>query len=167
MRRFRFVGPAEIGDLPAAVDAADVTSAEALGLWLAGQGPHDRTEPFTYVITIDGNLRLGPRRREHVACARRQDVLGAGEIQFAHTATGWIVTEISNQSTGYCPDLDSWAAVAAALDRIGLGHPDGFTEPVVFRACPTCHAINIVRDGDFACGVCEDVLAREWNLDQL
>jgi hypothetical protein len=50
-----------------------------------------------------------------------------------------MVTEISNESTGYCPDLDSWPAVAAVLDRAGICHPDGFTQPIIFRACTTFH----------------------------
>jgi hypothetical protein len=166
MPRFRYVGPAEIGDQPAAPDAVDVTGVEALDRWFAGQDPRDLTSPFTYVATLDGVLRVAPRRREHVACARGRDVLGAGEIQLETAASGWTVAEISNQSTGYCPDLDSWVAVAAALDRAGLPHPDGFTQPVVFRACSTCCAINVVRDGDFACAVCGDALAHHWNLDE-
>jgi hypothetical protein len=160
------VGPAEHLDLLAVVDAVDVTSVEALSRWLAGQDVDDRAAPFTYVITTDGILRIAPRRSEHVACAGGQDVLGACEIQFDHDASGWIVTDISNQSTGYCPDLDSWTAVAAALDRAGLRHPDGFTQPIVFRACRTCQAVNIVREDDFTCAVCGCTLPSTWNLDQ-
>lgn len=166
MRRFRYVGPAVLRDLPDAVDAIDVVSVDVLGRWLAAQDRHERTEPFTYVVTLDGVLRVAPRRREHVACARGQDVLGAGEIQFEHDASGWTVTEISNQSTGYCPDMDSWPAVADALDRAGLRHPDGFTEPIVFRACTNCLTRNIVRDDDFTCAVCGSALPADWNLDQ-
>lgn len=165
MRRYRYVGPAELRELPAAIDAVDVTSVEALDRWLAGQDISDRTAPFTYVVTMDGFLRVAPRRREHVACAGGQDVLGAGEFQFDHDASGWFVTDISNQSTGYCPDLDSWTAVAAALDHCGLRHPAGFTQPIVFRACPTCHTINIVRDDDFTCAACGADLPGHWNLD--
>jgi hypothetical protein len=166
MRRFRYVGPAELRDLPHAVDAADLASVQALGRWLDSQDAHERTAPFTYVITIDGALRVAPRRREHVACAGAQDVLGAGEIQFEHDASGWIVTEISNQSTGYCPDLNSWKAVATALDQAGIRHPGDFTQPIIFRRCSTCLAVNIVRDDDFTCAVCSAPLPSEWNLDR-
>jgi hypothetical protein len=165
MRRYPYIGPLELLDLPADVDAVDVTSVEALDGWLAGQDVDDRTEPFTYVITTDGNLRVSSRRREHVACAGGEDVLGAGEIQFDHDAHGWMVTDISNQSTGYCPDLDSWTAVAAALGHAGLRHPAGFTQPIVFRGCTMCLAVNIVRDDDFTCAVCGADLPDEWNLD--
>jgi hypothetical protein len=87
-------------------------------------------------------------------------------IEFDHDASGWIVTDISNQSTGYCPDLDSWTAVAAVLDRAGLRRPAYFTQPIVFRVCTRCLAVNIVRDADFICAVCGADLPREWSLDQ-
>jgi hypothetical protein len=41
------------------------------------------------------------------------------------STAGWVVSEVSNQSTGYCPDLSCWSAVASALDRAGLERPDG------------------------------------------
>lgn len=75
-----------------------------------------------------------------------------------------MVSEVSNHSTGYCPDPDSWDAVGGALDRAGLGHPGTFTGPVVFRRCPRCHERNLVKDDDFACAVCGAELPRIWNL---
>src|SRR6266542_3004531 len=69
-------------------------------------------EPFTFVVSLDGK----PRRSEHVDCAAGQPVRAAGEVLFARDGTGWSVSEISNQSTGYCPDPDSWPALAMALD---------------------------------------------------
>jgi hypothetical protein len=91
-------------------------------------------------------------------------VLAAGEILFARDAGGWSASEISNQSTGYCPDPDSWPAVAVALDRIGLAHPGDFTHKVIFRRCPSCGQLNIVRDGDFACAVGDNALPAHWNI---
>jgi hypothetical protein len=44
---------------------------------------------------------------EHVACAGGGFVLGAGEIAFSRGGNGWAISEVSNQSTGYCPYLDS------------------------------------------------------------
>lgn len=81
-------------------------------------------------------------------------MLSAGEIGFHHQAGRWVVREVSNHSTGYCPDATSWPAVAQALDRAGLGRPDGFTHEVVFRRCPDCRERNIVRDDDFVCVFC-------------
>ena len=45
-------------------------------------------------------------------------VLGAGEMTFVQAGADWRVAEVTNQSTGFCPDPDSWPAVAAALDSI-------------------------------------------------
>ena len=50
----------------------------------------------------------------HVACAAGGPVLSAGEITFDDDMT---VAEITNQSTGFCPEPESWPAVSDALDR--------------------------------------------------
>ncbi|MET0493033.1 MAG: hypothetical protein ABW000_07870 [Actinoplanes sp.] len=107
---------------------------------------------------------MAPRRSEHVACAGGADVLAAGEIVFEHGPVGWAVSEVSNQSTGYCPDGGSWTAVAAALDRLGITRPPGYTAEFVFRRCTSCGERNVVRDADFACAICDAPLTREWNF---
>ncbi len=94
-------------------------------------------------------------------------MLGAGEVQFEPDESWWTIVTVSNQSTGYCPDLDSWHAVASALDRAGVPYPDGFTHPIVFRACTACGQVNVVRDGLLACAVCGDDLPGDWNIDQV
>lgn len=71
---------------------------------------------------------------------------------------------VSNQSTGYCPDPDSWSAVGAALDRAGVPHAGEFTEPVIFRRCPACGGRNLVKDDDFVCAVCGGDLPARWNF---
>ncbi|MDQ0792551.1 hypothetical protein QFZ58_006748 [Streptomyces sp. B1I3] len=114
---------------------------------------------------MDGVLRLAPRRSEHVACAGGDMVLSAGEIGFVREADRWTVDEVSNQSTGYCPDVTSWSAVARALDRVELGRPSGFTHEVVFRRCPDCQEHNIVREDDFVCVFCGSDLPERWNVD--
>jgi hypothetical protein len=113
-------------------------------------------EPFTYVVTLDGTLRIAPRRSEHVACAGGGAVLAAGEITFQ----GAVVTEVSNQSTGYCPGEECWPAVAEALDSAGLRRPDGFTTAFVFRHCPECAELNVVKDEYYVCVFCDaDLMA--------
>ncbi|WP_460062013.1 hypothetical protein [Streptomyces sp. YKOK-I1] len=121
-------------------------------------------EPYTYVVGLDGWLRLAPRRSEHVACAGGRAVLGAGEVSFRRAGRGWEVHEVSNQSTGYCPDPDCWPAVAAALDRAGVARPDAFTYALVFRRCERCREINVVREGVYVCVFCEDELPLLWNV---
>jgi hypothetical protein len=131
-----------------------IESLDELAAWLATRGPDERAEPFTFVIDLDGSLRVAPRRSEHVACAAAAPVLSAGEITFAHHHGHWTVSEVSNQSAGYCPDPASWPAVNSALDRAGLEHPGRFTHPVVFRRCPQCHEHNLVKDDYFTCVIC-------------
>ncbi|ROO86234.1 hypothetical protein EDD29_3797 [Actinocorallia herbida] len=164
-RRHRYVGPAEIGDRARAQPRGRaITSQVGLTGFLVREPDHE--EPFTYVVDVTGALLLAPRRSEHVACAGGEPVLGAGEITFARTGVrSWSVSEISNQSTGYCPDTTSWAAVAAALDRVGLARPAAFTCPVVFRRCPACHQLNLVKDEDYRCAVCDGPLPATWNAD--
>ncbi|MEE1782508.1 hypothetical protein PUR71_06170 [Streptomyces sp. SP17BM10] len=136
-------------------------------------------EPFTFVVGLSGFLRLAPRRSEHVVCAGGESVLSAGEIRFEQGDfersdfersdgagfSGWTAAEISNQSTGYCPDVVSWPAVAAALERIGVRHSGGFTYGVVFRRCPGCRGLNVVREGSFVCVFCDGDLPARWNVD--
>ncbi|WP_328807637.1 hypothetical protein [Nonomuraea antri] len=166
-RRYHYVGPAEIRDQTRAGSPGHVISDQNdLADWLQKQAAEDRAEPFTFVVDVRGNLRLAPQRSEHVACAGGAPVLSAGEISFAWDGTRWLVSEISNQSTGYCPDVQPWTAVKAALLRAGIDHPDAFTRPIVFRRCPRCRQRNIVKDDDFACGVCQAPLPRIWNVDQ-
>uniref|UniRef100_UPI003556EE72 hypothetical protein n=1 Tax=Streptomyces halstedii TaxID=1944 RepID=UPI003556EE72 len=165
-RRYRYVGPAELKTaVRPGSGGCRISSAAEFGGWIAGRSAAELAEPFTFVVNTDGVLRLAPRRSEHVACAGGGVVLSAGEIGFVREADVWAVSEVSNQSTGYCPDVTSWSAVARALDRIGLGRPSGFTHEVVFRRCPDCQERNIVREGDFVCVFCGSDLPEKWNVD--
>ncbi|MFJ5608273.1 hypothetical protein ACIQCJ_02610 [Streptomyces sp. NPDC093221] len=165
-RLYEYVGPPELKARVVSGDEGQrIRTSEDLSRWLSTQGLEESAEPFTFVVGVDGLLRLAPRRSEHVSCSGAQPVLSAGEMTFAQTLGEWVVTEISNQSTGYCPDLASWRAVTAALIRIGVAHPDGFTHGVVFRRCPGCGQVNIVREEDFVCVFCESILPQHWNVD--
>jgi hypothetical protein len=163
-RRYRYVGPVELRDQLVAVAAAAVDTAASLERWLAGRDCRELVEPFTFVVALDGLLKLASRGSEHIALAGGQDVLAAGEMTFALAETGWRVPEVTNQSTGYCPDPDSWPAVGMALDRIGVGHPGNFTDEVIFRRCLACGERNIVRDNDFTCALCNSALPTRWNF---
>lgn len=81
-------------------------------------------------------------------------------MSFREESGQWVVGEVSNQSTGYCPDIGSWPAVAEALDRIGIRRPSGFTHEVVFRRCRSCRELSIVREEDFVCVFCGEDLPR-------
>ncbi|MET8163416.1 hypothetical protein ABZT34_04035 [Streptomyces sp. NPDC005329] len=161
-RRYGYVGPEDIRR--AVTPGAGGRVIRGAADLDAGAGAEENGEPCTYVVGLDGLLRLAPRRSEHVACAGGEDVLGAGEISFRRTPHGPAVHEVSNQSTGYCPDPDSWPAVAAALDRARIGRPDGFTHALVFRRCERCGENNVVREGVFVCVFCDGDLPLVWNV---
>ncbi|WP_412075208.1 hypothetical protein ACLF6K_04220 [Streptomyces xanthophaeus] len=165
-RNYRYVGPADLRALvrPEA-EGRRIHSAADLDDWASALTPEELTEPFTFVVDPEGVLRLAPRRSEHVVCAGGGRVLGAGEMSFREEAGRWVVGELSNQSTGYCPDTSSWQAVAEALDAAGIEHPFRFTHEVVFRRCPGCGQLNVVREEDFVCVFCDGELPREWNVD--
>ncbi|MFF1873157.1 hypothetical protein [Kitasatospora herbaricolor] len=165
-RWYRYVGPADVRAAvrPGFAGALIGGGADFAG-WVAARTAEELADPFTFVVATDGFLRLAPRRSEHVACAGGGPVLGAGEMGFRSEAGRWSVDLVSNQSTGYCPDVTCWPAVAEALDRAGLGHPGGFTFEVVFRRCPGCREANIVREGYFVCVFCDSDLPGEWNVD--
>ena len=172
VRTYPYTGPADLADGtgPGGRGCA-VASAADFEAWAAGRAPGEWDEPFTYVVGTDGLLRLAPRRSEHVACAGGASVLAAGEMAFGRTGSGggrWAVTEVSNLSTGYCPDLYSWQAVGEALDRAGFerrDRPDDFTHPIVFRRCVSCRERNVVRDDFFVCAVCGADLPAVWNVN--
>ncbi|RCV48506.1 hypothetical protein [Marinitenerispora sediminis] len=163
---YRYVGPEELRAAvrPGTAGRA-VRSAADLDAWVAERGAEELAEPFTFVVDAEGTLRLGARRSEHVACAGGGRVLSAGEIGFTGAPGRWVAAEVSNQSTGYCPDPGSWPAVAGALERAGLTAPPGFTHEVVFRRCEECGERGIVRDGDFSCVFCGGALPATWNVD--
>lgn len=149
-----YTGPPELlAHVRPDVMGAPITSSADI----EGLAPDD--EPFTYIVDLKGTLRVAPRRSEHVACAGGRPVLAAGEIAFERVHGEWVVTEVSNQSTGYCPDPASWPEVAGALDRAGIARPDGFTAAFVFRRCGGCGELNVVKDEHYVCVFCEGGLS--------
>lgn len=159
-----YVGPAEI-QRRCAVDEKGraVTYAMEFRVALATIADGEQ-DGLTYVVTLDGVLRLAERRSEHIACAGGDDVLAAGEMRLSMSPSVIHVVEVSNLSTGYCPDVDSYEAVAKALRFPGVRHPGRFTRAVVFRRCPRCGSINLVKDGWFDCVFCDAPLPSEWNV---
>jgi len=169
-RLYRYVGAADIlryvqgqpGGVPLASPAD-------LDTWRAATAPRLAPEDplwATFVVDAAGLLLVADRHSEHVVCAGGRPVRSAGEIAFTRSpASGWVVASVTNQSTGYCPEPESWPAVAAVLDRISLPHPGGFTTSFIFRRCHACAQLNLVKDGDFICAVCGADLPLSWNLD--
>ena len=118
----------------------------------------------SFIVDTIGQLWIADRRSEHVVCAAGQPVLAAGEITFGIEKQDVWVSEVSNQSTGYCPEPEAWPAVAAVLDEIGFEYPDDFTSIYIFRRCDQCESTNIVKDDFFVCGVCDTELSPDWNF---
>lgn len=164
-REYHYVGPTAIRDAAKSQSAGvRITSLDELRAWLTNpeslESTHRKAHIATFTIDLRGDLLLAPRRSEHVACASVGPVLSAGEITF----DGTTVTEITNQSTGFCPEPESWKSVATALDRIGVRHPGRFTTEIVFRLCPACRERNIVKDSWFYCALCDGKLPQHWNF---
>jgi|SRR5690348_743987 len=169
MRLYRYIGPSDIR-APAGAHATGtrITVATQLAEWIAATVRHADTEGrivATFVVTAEGILLLADRASEHVQCAGGQSMRSAGEMAFAYEGDSWRAEEVSNQSTGYCPEPESWPQVAAALDAIPLAHPGRFTMSSIFRRCFICAQINLVKDGYFVCAVCGADIPKRWNLD--
>jgi hypothetical protein len=121
---------------------------------------------MTFIVDATGTLYVADRHIEHVSCAGGEDVLSAGELKAVAEATSVRVVFISNQSSGYCPEPESWPAVAKALDESGIAHPGRFTFAAIFRRCRSCKQRNLVKEDWFECGVCGSELPRLWNCDE-
>lgn len=164
-KKYQYVGPLEIAiAAKTQPSGTQIRSKDELTNWLKGSPTEQRTDGLsvaTFSIGLDLELRLAPRRSEHVACASGQSILSAGELVIDDN---YDVVETSNQSTGYCPEPDSWAAVEAAFDQIGLNHPGRFTCEVIFRRCQKCGERNIVKDSWYYCMICSSELSRTWNF---
>jgi hypothetical protein len=166
VKLYHYVGPDHIRAWAVgAPPGFKVESPHELAEWLRSQQQRNPRSlvAVTFVVDAERVLRLADRGSEHVACAGGGPVLSAGEM-FFHAEDGWRVEEASNQSTGYCPEPESWTAVAAVLDGLSVPHPGRFTAAVVFRRCPACGERNIVKDGWFLCGVCGADLPADWNF---
>lgn len=160
---YRYVGPDQIRDRPRGEPGTCVRTPADLAAWLRDH-PEALHAPATFVVDTDGVLRLAARRSEHIDCAGGEAVRAAGEVRFAASRAAFVVAEITNQSTGYCPDPDCWPAVVAALGAASVPGPDGFTSEFVFRKCPQCGQVNLVKEDEFVCAVCDAVLPARWNF---
>jgi hypothetical protein len=167
-RLYDYVGPADIRARVASRPAGTrVSSAADLLAWVRCTGGHSGPGDLvaaTFVIHEKGDLLLADRHSEHIACAGGGPVLSAGEMFLRVAGDHVEVAEVSNQSTGFCPEPESWPDVAGALDRISVAHPGRFTTEVVFRRCERCGERNVVKDGWFACGTCGADLPAGWNF---
>jgi len=167
-REYRYVGPSEIRDnLPEKSQRVLIQSRADVINWIKGtnqQPEHDDLIVATFIIDTSGQLWINDRRSEHVLCAAGKNVLSAGEMAFEVAQNHVEVIEVTNQSTGYCPEPESWRAVKQALDAVAIPHPPDFTMKFIFRLCETCGTKNIVKDMWFECAVCQAPLNEQWNF---
>jgi len=169
IRSYRYTGPQHIAQAVAGhPEGHPIRSVADFERWR--HHTHQQTNRWglieaTFVITEEGVLCLADRHSEHVACAGGKAVRSAGEMFFAYGKDGWEVSAVSNQSTGYCPEPESWRAVAAALEQIPLPHPGTFTQMYLFRRCPDCHQLNLIKEQVFVCALCGVELPNEWNCE--
>ena len=167
-RKYRYVGPSWITqsanhDMPRFRIGCVSELAKCLAR-LSGPSHPRGSVTATYIIDPQAQLWIADRHSEHYDCAAGDDVLAAGEIVFHRLAGRIAIAEITNQSTGYCPEPECWPIVAQVLDRIGIPHPQHFTSSCEFRRCDACGATNLVKDAIFECAICGTQLNRNWNF---
>jgi len=164
-RKYQYIGPAEIHDTARTQPAGtSILCADDLRNWLMSTATEQTQEGSwiaTFTIGVDETLQLATRRSEHTACAAGGPILSAGEITIDRD---YEVAEISNLSTGFCPEPESWSVVETVLNHIGIKHPGRFTNAIVFRLCPDCNERNIVKDSWFYCQLCDAKLPEKWNF---
>lgn len=165
MTLYPYIGPAAIRERtygePAGTPIVDY---DTLAQWLR-DNPETARSVATFVVMTDGTLRLAPQRSEHVACASREPVLTAGELTIEPDAKGhFTATSVTNQSTGYAPEPTSYDAISSALDRLGVARPDTWTAAFVFRRCPRCAQLTLIKELVYECAVCGEALPIERNL---
>jgi hypothetical protein len=167
-RQYRYVGPPEIQARSRREShCIQVTNLADLLPWslpFLHRGRKSGAFTATFIIDTEERLWVADRHSEHVACANSGDVLAAGEITFERESNDILVTEVTNQSTGYCPEPSCWTVVARVLDRLEIERPEEFTGTFEFRRCGQCGTTNIIKDEVYECSVCDAPLSPQWNF---
>lgn len=167
-KQYQYIGSQEIIDnLPEKSARVCVNSAKDILEWIknSNQLPeYDACYVATFIISIDGKMWINDRHSEHVLCANGKNILSAGEITFEFDGNTVKIVAISNQSTGYCPESNSWNSVAHALKSSKIPYPGDFTTKFIFRKCDNCGQKNIVKDEWYFCAVCDTSLSKAWNF---
>lgn len=161
-----YVGPEHLKRLRRSDDCICVTSGLDLRAWGDRRinGLREGLLAVTFIIDVNMRLWIDDRRSEHVACADGGPVLAAGEMIFSRTEAGVDVEEVTNQSTGFCPEPECWQVIAQVLDQLHIPRPSELTHAFVFRRCESCLAINLIKDEVFECDVCGRNLPLFWNF---
>ncbi|MDJ1498860.1 hypothetical protein QNI19_38390 [Cytophagaceae bacterium DM2B3-1] len=146
-----------------------IRSVADIEYWIkkTNQKPDGNSEiTATFIIDLEYSLLINDRHSEHVVCAAGENVLSAGEITFELDKNkSYLISQITNQSTGYCPSPKSWSAVKYTLEKVGIPFSDFFTVSFEFRICSTCGWINVIKDNYFVCinSECQNPLSAHEN----
>ena len=159
---YKYVGPPELRANPMLTERFLIATPTNALRW-AQQQPH-KEWIATFVIDEQSRLWLANRRSEHIACARGGQVQAAGELELEVSANGVEVVIATNQSTGFCPRVESWPALERALNATGLPGPPTWTTAFEFRRCDGCGELNVVKDDWFVCSNCDTNLPLDWNI---
>jgi hypothetical protein len=168
-RHYHYLGSDDLTQIPANPPyRQQVQNGEDVTQWIRSSQQdlgQERRVTATFIVDLDQRLWIADRHSEHVVCAGGRDVLAAGESTFRLDGGLVVVAEVTNQSTGYCPEPSCWEVLARVLEHIGLAHPAGFTTNFLFRRCWKCGTTNIVKDDWWECEVCAEPPSPEWNYD--
>lgn len=163
MKKYHYIGPEHILErVQRKFAGKHIRSVQDVKKWAdeTGQEIENGQLIVTFVIDPSGRLLIADRHSEHVQCAVGRPVLSAGEMTFQFYKKEITITDVSNQSTGYCPHVRSWPSVEQALDKVGFEHPGLFTSGITFGKCPNCLTYAIVKPAYPDCGKC----GTEYNL---
>jgi hypothetical protein len=168
MKLYRYVGPEAVAErVRGHSSGRPVRSVEDVINWVvAEQDVENESDGVVaaFVVDADGQLRIIDRRHDHAECTGAGPVLFAGEMKFIIHNESVLVVDVTNQATGYCPEPESWPVVHAALLAAGLQPPRGLRLACVFRRCPKCNSLNLVKDRNFVCDACAARLPLIYNV---
>ncbi len=163
MEKYKFIGDKELLKLvKSELKGTLISSIADTYNWITktNQKKDNNSEIIaTFVIDTEAKLRINDRHSEHIVCANGEMVLSAGEITFEMYKNNVVqISQITNQSTGYCPSVGSWYAVKLTLDKTNIKFPEYFTTEFHFRICNKCNQINVIKENYFVCLNCENEL---------
>ena len=164
---YEYVGPHDIAVLlQCASDRMTIQCPFDAIEWIHQTKQHlSRQGTFTVTFVIDPHeqLWIADRHSEHVVCAQGQAVLTAGELTFVISDQQLAIVAVTNQSTGYCPEPESWTVVTGVCERLGVAYPAYWTTAYLFRRCARCGNTNLIKDDWFVCAICDGPLSATWN----
>ncbi|WP_189003031.1 hypothetical protein [Deinococcus roseus] len=75
------------------------------------------------------------------------------------------VLGLSNLSTRFCPEPACLQVGLTLLENLKLDLTGCTVYAFDFRLCPECQTINVVKNQEFYCSVCDAALPLHWNFE--